>query len=201
MPENGKMRWAVAYRYLRDDIPREFITFRTRIDAADWLHGNAHRRRVIRHEEPYFELIPDNLPLTKNTGISGTRPHTLYQMFSVSRSARAIMYAEPIIHYRIRALIDLPQHGVKAGDIGGFVSGYHNVRNGAWIGGNAEVEETAVVADGSLVFGNARVCGKSVVLDSIVFDSALIYGNVTSSLVTGMAYVEQGEHVENASVR
>lgn len=58
--------------------------------------------------------------------------------------------------HRIRALIDIPEHDVKAGDFGGWVEAETNLsQNGA-----------AWVADSALVMDSARVTGKARVMDS-----------------------------------
>ena len=41
--------------------------------------------------------------------------------------------------YRIRALRDLPWHGVTAGDLGGYVEGVDNLSGDAWVSGDAMV--------------------------------------------------------------
>ena len=61
--------------------------------------------------------------------------------------------------YRIRALRDLPRHGVKAGDLGGYVEGTHNLSGDAWVADHAWVSGNAQVAGRALVAGNARVYG------------------------------------------
>lgn len=71
-----------------------------------------------------------------------------------------IDYNGTILH-RIRTIVDLPQYGVKAGDLGGFVESYDNLRGNAWVCDNAKV------------FGCAQVFGNAVVVasdeDYIVF--------------------------------
>ncbi|HGF4559044.1 TPA: hypothetical protein ACF360_004247, partial [Escherichia coli] len=51
--------------------------------------------------------------------------------------------------YRIRALRDIPQRGVKAGDRGGWVAGEHNLSqdDDACVYGNARVYDDAWVYD------------------------------------------------------
>lgn len=74
--------------------------------------------------------------------------------------------------YRIRALIDMPQHNVKAGDLGGFVESWKNLMDYAWIADNAKVFGNAYIAD------NVKVCGSAMVYDSaVVWGDAQISGN------------------------
>ena len=58
-----------------------------------------------------------------------------------------------VVLHRIRAVRDLPQHGVRVGDLGGFVESSDNVSGEAWVSGKA------------LVFGEALVCGEALVSD------------------------------------
>ena len=57
--------------------------------------------------------------------------------------------ADDKVLYRIRALLDIPRHGVKAGDLGGLIEKEYNLSQygDAWISSNAKV------------YGDARVCG------------------------------------------
>ena len=41
--------------------------------------------------------------------------------------------------YRVRALRDLPWHGVRAGDLGGYVASVDNLSGGARVSGDALV--------------------------------------------------------------
>ena len=106
--------------------------------------------------------------------------------------------------HRIEALIDIPMWGVKAGDKGGFVSGYdilsHQgscwISGNAWCVGNVRITHNALIADEALVKNlsdehrtitvsdNATVFGKGTVLTSRSMDTnttidgdARIYGN------------------------
>ncbi|EIC4510207.1 hypothetical protein LAC50_002848 [Escherichia coli] len=49
--------------------------------------------------------------------------------------------------YRIRALRDIPRHNVKAGDLGGYVEGEHNL----------DQNDDSWIRDGVCVFGPARI--------------------------------------------
>lgn len=67
--------------------------------------------------------------------------------------------------YRIRALVDLPRHNVKAGDLGGFAQGAHNLRDEAW------VADEAIVCDEAILYGNA-----------LAKDNAVLEGQASMSL-------------------
>ena len=85
--------------------------------------------------------------------------------------------------YRIRALIDIPRHGVKAGDIGGWVESMFNLaREGeAWISDSACVFGCALIAGNALVSVKAHVSGHA-----LIVENALVTGSVR---VSGRAFV------------
>lgn len=60
---------------------------------------------------------------------------------------------------QIRALVDLPQHNVSRGQVGGWIEHEHNLRGSAWVGGNAHVLGDARVLGNAHVYGYARVLG------------------------------------------
>jgi hypothetical protein len=76
--------------------------------------------------------------------------------------------------YRIRALIDIPSHGVKVGDVGGWVESEDNLSHEgeAWIRDSARVYGSALIAENALVTGEAHVSGRAV-----VFGNAQIAGS------------------------
>ena len=76
--------------------------------------------------------------------------------------------------YRIRALIDIPKAGVKAGDLGGFLQSEKNlsVYGDAWVYGDAQVYGDARVYGNARVSGNAQVYG-----DAQVYGNAWVYGD------------------------
>ena len=75
--------------------------------------------------------------------------------------------------YRIRSLVDIPLHCVKAGDLGGWIEGEKNLSTtgAAWVGDNARVYENAEVYGDAWVSDNARVCG-----DALVYYDAHVCG-------------------------
>lgn len=98
------------------------------------------------------------------------------------------VFASRIVLRRIRALQDIPRHGVKAGDLGGWVESESNLsqEGDCWVGGDA-----CAYGD-SLVFGDARVGG-----------GARVYGNAKvhwRAQVSGNARVREGAIVEGNSV-
>jgi hypothetical protein len=97
--------------------------------------------------------------------------------------------------YRIVAKRAIPLHGVKKGDLGGFMeSGLNLSQEGdCWIG------EDAVVFGGASVTGNALVKGKTQVFDgALVTGSVQVDGNYT--WIYGDAKVDVGT-ITNGYVR
>lgn len=91
--------------------------------------------------------------------------------------------------HRIRALIDIPEHDVKAGDLGGWLETEENLSHtsAAWVTGNALVMDVALVMDSALVTDSARVTGAAMVMNSArVTGNAWVRGN---ALVTGKARI------------
>lgn len=85
--------------------------------------------------------------------------------------------------HRIKALVDIPRHGVKAGDLGGYVANKHilSQESDCWIGGQA------------VAWGNTRVMG-----DALVSDNAILYGENSDFqlVVTGNATIDGCAAVE-----
>ena len=85
--------------------------------------------------------------------------------------------------HRIRALIDIPEHEVKAGDLGGWIEAERNLSQecSAWVADEAWVTGNACVTGKACVTGNACVTGKA-----CVTGNACVTG---SAWVTGKARV------------
>ena len=71
--------------------------------------------------------------------------------------------AHGTVLHRIRALMDIPRFGVKAGELGGFVEGENNLSQdgNAWVSGDSRVYGNALVSGNAFVFGDARVSGEA----------------------------------------
>lgn len=94
--------------------------------------------------------------------------------------------------YRIRALEDIRndfesgiQFKVRKGDLGGWVSGYHNLsqQGKCWIydnsivTDNARVEDNAIVYSNSIMHGNSSVYNRSAICDSYMNSDSMVLGN------------------------
>lgn len=104
--------------------------------------------------------------------------------------------------YSIKALVDIPEHGVKAGDLGGKIAGYKNLaQDGSWIEWGAEVFAEALVSGGALVKSgsiirdSAFVCGKNTVVEAVemVQYAAVLEGScVKSASIYGWTVIRGG---------
>ena len=126
---------------------------------------------------------------------------------------------------RIRALVDIPLHGVKAGDLGGWIESEHNLSHegDCWVRfpakvcgyatvmGEAFVSGFAILRDSATARGAARIYGRSVISgraqvagNAIVYDTARIadgacirdFASVShSGIVRGYAILTDSSHV------
>ena len=74
----------------------------------------------------------------------------------------------PQLH-RIRALVDIPRAGVRAGDLGGWVESESCLAHSgnAWVSDNARVFGDAWVSGDARVSDNARVSGDAPILAAL----------------------------------
>ena len=99
------------------------------------------------------------------------------------------------ILHRIRALIDIPEHDVKVGDLGGWIEAERNLsqEGSAWVADEACVMDSARVTDSAWVMDTACVTGKAHVTGAAcVMDSAWVTGKARvtdSARVMGKALV------------
>lgn len=85
--------------------------------------------------------------------------------------------------HRIKALIDIPRHGVKKGDLGGYVldSDTLSQHGDCWVGGQAQVLENVFVSGDAYVGDNA-VLDSQEKLKIHVFDNAKVLDNASITL-------------------
>lgn len=116
--------------------------------------------------------------------------------------------------YRIKALKNIPEFGVKKGDLGGYISGGKVLSHEGicWIGGTAIVEERvqgdfaprlSVRTKGkNMVSGNALITDQAYVVGSFIED-AQISGNarIRLSCIEGSAQVYGDAELERVSAR
>lgn len=83
---------------------------------------------------------------------------------------------QEVILHEIKALIDIPEIGVKKGDLGGFIEEESNLSHEGlcWVSGCSNIGLN------SKVYGNAQVAGwTNIFFDSEIFDNALISGYIS----------------------
>lgn len=97
--------------------------------------------------------------------------------------------------YRIQALRDIPEHGVKEGDFGGYVTSKYNLSHegSCWIADKAQVYGNVIISEDAYVGGNAVVvCSAAPFFGSkpdkkesemivLIRENAIILGNATVS--------------------
>ena len=106
------------------------------------------------------------------------------------------MIVDGHILHRIQADRDIPFHGVKVGDVGGWVEKPDNLQDDAWVTGylygdavacdnaliegmvfdNAFVQRNAVIQENAKVYGNANIGG-----DAMICDHAVVCGDARVS--------------------
>lgn len=117
---------------------------------------------------------------------------------------------------RIRALVDIPRHNVKAGDVGGWVQSEENLsqEGDAWIAKNAAavyssvvkenalLQDECVVLSGSVISGEAVVEGVAYVEGSGVGGKSRVggYSTVMFSQVDGEAVLKNFATLSDGSV-
>lgn len=127
--------------------------------------------------------------------------------------------------YRIRALEDIRddfeerrnQLKIKKGDLGGWVSGYHNLsqQGKSWIYDNsivvdnARVEDEAIVLFNSIMEGNSTAYNRSVICNSYLNGNSMVLGSAKvnyselhdDSKVMRDSYVSNSELYGNTQIR
>ena len=114
---------------------------------------------------------------------------------------QALKLDDGTVLYRIRTLVDLPEHGVVKGEIGGWIEKTDNLKGAAWVHRNARVSGNARVNGNAQVYGNAWVSGDAWVYGNArVSGDAQVYGNARVSgnaQVYGDAVIEKSTDVLN----
>jgi carbonic anhydrase/acetyltransferase-like protein (isoleucine patch superfamily) len=82
-------------------------------------------------------------------------------------------------YYRLKALRDIPEHGVKAGDLGGYVNNKKILSHegSCWIGENAKVVDRVFVTGDAYIGGNALIRCSLTDLKIVIKDHAKIHGD------------------------
>lgn len=107
--------------------------------------------------------------------------------------------------HRIQAVVNIPLHGVKAGDLGGFIESEENLAHSgkAWVSGDALVFDESVVKGNAFVGGTSMVKQSSVAGRVVVTGSALIEGSLLKGyfVIDGKVEVNSSElNLKNSEV-
>lgn len=166
--------------------------------------------RYLTHCLPVAPTLPTfhkEKPMSKVSDTPTSNPANTVRRYEIDDSYTWQCY-EDVTARRIRALVDIPAHGVKAGDLGGYVESEANLAqdSNAWIAddalvindakvsgdaivsGKARVVDNAQIQDFARVCHNATVAGNAVIkekaalfTEAIVADNACVYGNAEIS--------------------
>lgn len=120
--------------------------------------------------------------------------------YAILPDQNAEKYGYTPTRFRIRALRDIPEHGVLAGDLGGFVQSERNLSQtgAAWIADLASATDRSHVGGDSLLSGNAKMTGDSRADGrSRISDHANLSG---CAVVTDNAVVARFNHVGDFAV-
>ena len=115
--------------------------------------------------------------------------------------------------YRVKALVDIPEHNVKAGDLGGRVTSKFTLsqEGTCWIGsdaevlGNVSVSENAFIGGTARVFCNADDCNIEISGNVKIGGRAKVTlttphganGHALSSVITGNTKISESASVKN----
>ena len=108
-------------------------------------------------------------------------------------------------HYRIRALRNIPEQGITAGQIGGYVEGEKNlsqegscwIAHDALVSGDALVEKDAVVSWRTTIMDSAKITGKAMVTGFAVVSGNAVVGE--NAHVTGAAIIMDDAQVSSSA--
>lgn len=157
-------------------------------------------------------MKPEQLeqPISEDTLISASEIESKYE-FVLSDTKRTLSGNTVT---RIRALKNIPNTLVYAGDLGGYIERKENLddslTSGAWVHDNAIVESWARVQDNAHIYGNSRVKGHAIVKDNVVVTDDVIVGDYAclsesskarhKALIVGYAKVRGRSIIEGNAV-
>ena len=146
------------------------------------------------------ELFPFPCELDSEGYVVPIENFRQFELTSISQRYEYENYKKVTL-YRIRATRDIKDHGVKKGDLGGWIEKEENMPGfNSWIAEEAKVFGNAKIKRNSLVSGNAIVCGWAIIDENAkVCDNSMVYHSATLSgdaVISGEAKVK-----EKATVR
>lgn len=146
------------------------------------------------------ELFPFPCELDSEGYVVPIENFRQFELTSISQRYEYENYKKVTL-YRIRATRDIKDHGVRKGDLGGWIEKEENMPGyNSWIADEAKVFGNAKIKRNALVSGNSIVCGWAIIDEnakicenSMVYHSARVSGN---AVISGEAKVK-----EKATVR
>jgi hypothetical protein len=104
--------------------------------------------------------------------------------------------------HRIKALVDIPRHGVKAGDLGGYVANHHILSQleDCWVGGQAVAWGNTNVMGNALVGGDAILFGASDDFRLVVIGNAKVDGSAVVETTEGFSCPDYGNSLIDEDV-
>ena len=151
---------------------------------------------ISQRGESYVENVEDIAGIRRMISYTGAKKYEI-DFGSPTAMTRPNYFVFPI-----RALVDIPKHGVKAGDLGGKITGYHclctDPSDSSWIEEGAIASECATVFGGALVKSGAvlrngtRVSGEETIIGSevrVYRCSFILGGHIDSGTYEGAVVV------------
>lgn len=102
--------------------------------------------------------------------------------------------------FRIRALKDIPIHGVKVGDLGGYIESPFNLSQdgSCWVADNAKVSELSQVKDSALIKDDASIENGSIIKGRAIISDKT---HIVNSVVGGDSRIGGTSTIINSSVK
>lgn len=141
-----------------------------------------------------------------------------YKLLREKVKITRVLDGRPVVFeklYRIQALRDIPRHGVKTGDLGGYVRNRSSLRHegDCWVAKDAIVDNYSSIRNNALVTDQALVCSGIVSGNAVISDHALIYDShvvgeiivkdnavVYESRVHGGAIIEENSRIHASRI-
>ena len=118
--------------------------------------------------------------------------------------------------YRIRALVNIPEHDVKIGDIGGFIENEKSLcsytkeygkESTCWLGEDAVLFAEAKVEHNAYIHGKAKIIGKSRISrnsnirgDAVIDNSEISYSDIYGNAIVKDSQVHGAKVFDNAKI-
>ena len=120
--------------------------------------------------------------------------------YEVTNNVKKLFWGRTIILHQIKALVDIPEHNVKNGDLGGWIESEANLSHEGkcWINPSGHVFDTALVSEDAVIGQQQFWKPKN---DAYVHDHACVKGSAVvwdPADIRGMCVIDGHAHVEGA---